>query len=262
MPSSTVKVKVIYLFAGKQRHSDIGSFLTQYERSGAISLDIREFDIERSSQQDLTKDELWEEIFATLKEGEWILIVSPPCNTFSRARFQYLKSRGPRPLRNFQWPRGFPWLSSDKRRIVDMANHFTDKCIVACTICFHHNGHYLWEHPDDSGDVAGEHPGSIWQWPTIRDLAVLTAACTFAIQQCHFGAETPKPTRFLSTIKPDDKRCWFQWPIFSVDHKYLSPLPKECGHIHQKKLIGKLRQVGRRHLLQRTRPGFVNFLQP
>ena len=141
-PSSSVKVKAIYLFARKQRHSDIGSFLRQREGSGAISLDIREFDIERSSQRDLTKDELWEEIFVTLKEGDWILIVSLPCNTFSRARFQYLKTPGPRPLRNFQWPRGFPWLSVDKRRIVD-TDHFIDQCVVACTVCFHHNGHYV-----------------------------------------------------------------------------------------------------------------------
>ena len=97
----------------------------------------------------------------------------------------------------------------------------------------------MWEHPEDLGDVAGEHPGSIWQRPFIRDLAVLTAAITFAIQQCHFGAETPKPTRFLATIKTDDNGCWFKWPSFSVDHKYLGPRPKECGHIHQKKLIGK-----------------------
>ena len=55
---------------------------------------------------------------------------------FSRARFQYLKFPGPRPLRNFQWPRGFPWLSVDKRRIVDIANHCIDQCVVACTIAF------------------------------------------------------------------------------------------------------------------------------
>ena len=102
---------------------------------------------------------------------------------------------------------------------MDTANHFIDQCVVACTICFHHNGHYLWEHPEE-GDVAGEHPGSFWQWPSI------------------FGAETPKPTRFLSTIKPTIM-CWFKWPSFSVDHKYLGPLPKECGHVHQKKFIGK-----------------------
>ncbi len=119
-PSALVKVKVIYLFAGKQRHSDIGSFLRQHERSGPISLDIQEFDIERSSQHDITKDKLWEEVFTTLKEGGWILIVPPPCNTFSRARFQYLKCPGPRPLRNYQWPRCFPWLSVGRRRIVDI----------------------------------------------------------------------------------------------------------------------------------------------
>ncbi len=118
---------------------------------------------------------------------------------------------------------------------MDTANHSIDQCVVACTICFHHDGHYFWEHPEDLGDVAGEHPGSI---TATRDLAVLTAASTFAIQQCHFGAETPKPTRFLSTIKTDDKRCWFKWsivPIISI----LGPLPKECGHVHPKKLIGK-----------------------
>ena len=232
-------MKVIYLFAGKQRRSDIGSFLREHERSGAISLDIREFDIERSSQHDLTKDELWEEIFATLKEGDWILIVSPPCNTFSRARFQFLKSPGPRPLRNFQWPRGFPWLAVDKRRVVEEANHFIDQCVVACIVCFQHQGHYLWEHPEDLGEVLGEHPGSIWQWPSIRDLAVQSSAFTFAIQQCHFGAETPKPTRFLTTLETDDPRCWFKWPTFSADHKYLGPLPRDCGHFHRKKLIGR-----------------------
>ena len=234
-----MKLKVIYLFAGKQRRSDIGSFLREHERSGAISLDIREFDIERSSQHDLTKDELWEEIFATLKEGDWILIVSPPCNTFSRARFQYLKSPGPRPLRNFQWPRGFPWLAVDKRRIVEEANHFIDQCVVACIVCFQHRGHYLWEHPEDLGEVLGEHPGSIWQWPSVRDLAVQSSAFTFAIRQCHFGADTPKPTRFLTTLETDDPRCWFKWPTFSADHKYLGPLPRDCGHVHRKKLIGR-----------------------
>ena len=234
-----MKLKVIYLSAGKQRRSDIGIFLREHERSGAISLDIREFDIERSSQHDLTKDELWEEIFATLKEGDWILIVSPPCNTFSRARFQFLRSPGPRPLRNLQWPRGFPWLAVDKRRVVEEANHFIDQCVVACIVCFQHRGHYLWEHPEDLGDVLGRHPGSIWQWPSIRDLAVQTSAFTFAIQQCHFGAETPKPTRFLTTLETDDPRCWFKWPTFSADHKYLGPLPRDCGHVHQKKLIGR-----------------------
>ena len=83
-----------------------------------------------------------------------------------------------------------------------------------------------------------EHPASIWQWPEMRDLLVQTNATTFAIQQCHFGADTPKPTRFLTTLFTDDSRCHFGWPQFS-SNAYCGPLPRSCGHVHQQKLIGQ-----------------------
>eukprot|EP00435_Cladocopium_sp_Y103_P074174 s127_g47.t1 len=83
-------VKVLYLFAGRRRHSDVAAFLRQAESSGKIRLILKEFDIERSPDNDLTNVSLWSEIFDTLKEGGWCVIVSPPCNTFSRARFQLI----------------------------------------------------------------------------------------------------------------------------------------------------------------------------
>ena len=87
-------LKVMYLFAGRQRHSDIGAFLRKAEKSGKFRLELMEFDIERSPDHDLTDDALWDRIFALLKEGDWVLIVSPPCNTFSRARFQHQQHPG------------------------------------------------------------------------------------------------------------------------------------------------------------------------
>ena len=87
-------LKVMYLFAGRQRHSDIGAFLRKAEKSGKFRLELMEFDIERSPDYDLTDDTLWDRIFALLKEGDWVLIVSPPCNTFSRARFQHQQHSG------------------------------------------------------------------------------------------------------------------------------------------------------------------------
>ena len=80
-------VKVLYLFAGRRRHSDVAAFLRQAESDGKIKLVLKEFDIERSPMHDLTDVSLWDEIVDTLKEGGWCVIVSPPCNTFSRARF-------------------------------------------------------------------------------------------------------------------------------------------------------------------------------
>ena len=84
-------VKVIYLFAGKRRHSDVGSFLGKLDEEGRIELHLHEVDIERSQEQDLRKQSLWDDIFQKLEQGGWFLIVSPPCNTFSRARFQWEK---------------------------------------------------------------------------------------------------------------------------------------------------------------------------
>ena len=61
---------------------------------------MHEFDIERSPQHDLTDNALWDKIFDTLKEGNWVLIVSPPCNTFSRARFQNRRHPWPKAAEN------------------------------------------------------------------------------------------------------------------------------------------------------------------
>lgn len=64
-----------------------------------------------------------------------------------------------------------------------------------------------------------------------------TNATTFAIQQCLFGADTPKPTRFLTTLLVNDSRCHFGWPQFR-DNSYVGPLPKSCGHMRERKFIG------------------------
>lgn len=228
---------MIYLFAGKRRHSDIGSILQRSADSGKIKLSLLEFDIERSPDHDLSSDHLWTQIHDLLKEG-YILIVSPPCNTFSRARFQWQRHPGPRPLRNVNWPKGFPWLSAKNKSIVEEANSFILRCVEACIQCHSFGGKFLWEHPEDLGSVNGEFPASIWQWSEVRDLLVRTNATTFAIQQCLFGASTPKPTRFLTTLPISDSRCHFGWPQFS-GNSYVGPLPKSCGHIHDRKLIGQ-----------------------
>ena len=160
----------MYLFAGRSRHSDVASFLKEAEAAGKIQLILKEFDIERSPDHDLTDAALWEEIHATLKEGPWFLIVSPPCNAFSRARFQFQVHPGPRPLRSLSWPKGFPWLKASHRKQVDEANEFVIQCIHACRVAVGAGGHFLLEHPEGLGAVNGERPGSIWQWPEILNL--------------------------------------------------------------------------------------------
>ena len=70
-PAQPVLVKVLYLFAGKRRQSDVSTFLKRLEEAGKIRLQLQEFDIERSETHDLRSKELWEQICDTLKEGGW-----------------------------------------------------------------------------------------------------------------------------------------------------------------------------------------------
>ena len=234
-----VHVNVIYLFAGKQRKADIGEFLRAAEQRGLISLQLKEFDIERQSDHDLTNQDLWSEIFTLIESGNWNVIVSPPCNTFSRARFQFLRHPGPKPVRNRTWPRGFPWLNSRDRKAVDEANFFGTKSIEAAKKALQHGGHFLLEHPEDLGQVQGECPGTIWQWDEVLDLLTFPGVITCAIHQCMFGGRTPKPTRFMTSLPVDDQRCFFRLPRFDKSGCYLGPLPRDCGHTHSEKLIGK-----------------------
>ena len=231
-------LKVMYLFAGKHKHSDIGSFLRKAETNGTIRLQLLEFNIERSPDHAL-RDASWSDIHSQLSEGCWFLIVSPSHNTFSRARFQYLSQPGPRPLRNITWPKGFPWLSLLDRQVVEEANQSVSHCLEACQIAHSNRGHFVLGHPEDLGAVEGERPASIWQWPEFHDLVATSGACSFAVHQCAFGSTTTRPTRFATSFPVSDPRCHESLPRFDKFGRYLGPLPRKCGHQHATKLIGK-----------------------
>ena len=119
------------------------------------------------------------------------------------------------------------------------ANLFVERSLKGCEIAATTGGFFILEHPEDLGTVQGEQPGSIWQWEELLDLIPKLAAICFAIQQCHFGGLTPKPTRFLVNMKVDDPRCYVSLPRFDKAGYYKGPLPKDCGHVHSHKLIGK-----------------------
>eukprot|EP00435_Cladocopium_sp_Y103_P061492 s851_g23.t1 len=202
---------------------------------------VREVDIARSSADDLSGDSLWEQFFSEVAEGLWdCVFLSPPCNTFSRARHLWKKSPGPRPIRSKQYPYGFPWVSNANKLTLKQHNFFILQCKRMAKTAYKSGKFYLWEHPEDLGRVkdTDDVPGSIWQWEELQTLLKETEAITWAIYQCHFGAGSPKPTRLLGNIGKDLPHSG--WPIFDAQGFYLGPLPGGCGHkFHVLKLIGK-----------------------
>lgn len=78
--------------------------------------------------------ELWQQFFTEVADGLWdCVFLSPPCNTFSRARHLWKKSPGPRPIRSKRYPYGFPWVSNVSKQTlgqhnVDSKRSFANTC--------------------------------------------------------------------------------------------------------------------------------------
>ena len=97
----------------------------------------------------------------------------------------------------------------------------------------------MLEHPEDLGKVHDEVPGTIWQWDEVHNLFAWCGGFTCAVHQCKFGAPTSKPTRLMTNFVLNDLRCHPGFPQFDSSFRYLGPLPKSCGHVHESKLVGK-----------------------
>ncbi len=154
--------RVLYLFAGPERHADIKHHLSNIAASRGIALEMVEFDILRDKSQDLTADGAWNTIWSQLCSGELdFVILAPPCNTFSRARHNR-QFAGPKPLRLIDYPRGFPWLKQEDSTKVEVANLLVDRTFLVCHKCLELDIGFLLEHPEQLGVAQGLVPASIW----------------------------------------------------------------------------------------------------
>ena len=204
-----------------------------------MPLHFVEFDILRDSSQDLSKGPLWESIYSQIDRGEWdVLILTPPCGTFTRARHNYTADwTGPRPLRDLNHPFGFPWLGSADRKKAEQGNFFAERCIEAAERQSKVGKFWFFEHPEDLGKCKnGETPASVWQWPRMNQLIKDAKAATWAVNQCEFGANSRKPTRLASNL-PAALVYGDVLPAFDSLRFYLGPLAP-CSHSWHEPLIG------------------------
>ena len=230
-------LRVLYIFAGDRRRCDVYHYLSEFQQQFNYLLVMREIDLLRGADQDITDESFWADILVSIDNGEWdAIVVTPPCNTFSRSRESWKTHPGPRPIRDRSYPYGFPWLRNADKRAVEQANSFIDKSIE-CYLRGHRVGAWgLLEHPEDLGVCSnGRSPASIWQLPEIHDLQADTGSNTFAFFQCDFtpaeeAAATSKPTRFLTSLPDCRDMPYSGWPVFDEDNKYVGPLPASCPH--------------------------------
>ncbi|CAE7367716.1 unnamed protein product [Symbiodinium natans] len=192
---------------------------------------------------DLLDDEVATRCLAEVRSNQWdVILVTPPCSTFSRVRFV---QPGPKPLRSRLYPLGFPWLSNKLQMQADQGNQFVHFSFRICEAALEVRADFLLEHPEDLGRTKGGHvPASIWQLPEAQRLMSHERVFTFAIYQCRFHATSPKPTRFLTSITACRQMPFVGPPRFNSEERYLGPLPRFCGHKDHDSLLGKLSAGG------------------
>jgi len=173
-------LRILYLFAGVTRKSFVKQYLIVLSREHGFDLEFHEVDIIHSRNHNLaqkSKQRLWKQ---KVMSGEFeVLIVSPPCNSFSRAREM---PNGPRPVRNRQFPRGLPKLTPNEQLLVKLGNTLADYACEAMHAQLQTGGMALMEHPEDLGRCpSGGVPAAIWQFAECNSLLgypdVLTVVC-------------------------------------------------------------------------------------
>ena len=156
--------------------------------------------------------------------------MSPPCSTFSRATFA--NRAGPPPLRNSDWPEGFPWLSGALKVKAETGTALVRRALSMAVLASAENIPWLIEHPEFLGATAAGTPASIWTWEEAVQVFRSTQAASVAFHQCAFGAQHRKPTRVAGTWYGLRTLGVAGWPRLDRSQHYRGPLARSCGHTH------------------------------
>ena len=145
-------------------------------------------------------------LLALVADGAFLaVVVSPPCETWSIARFL---PGGPRPLRSAEAPWGLPQLSAEEYAQLFVATALLRVALRAILAAHAAGVAFLLEHPRDpqhylrDAELAARAP-SIWRTAPLLYIAGLPGVSALSFNQGDFGQASPKPTTFLYARLPE-----------------------------------------------------------
>ena len=205
-----------------------------------ITVQIEMIDIKVRPNWDLTKSKNRLILLNKIRKGHYFaILISPPCSTFTRAT--WANKRGPRPIRSFRQPRGLQRLRWTERQKAKWGNEMADFSFEVCGETTEDETMLLFENPEDlgavkQGELYGQRPASMWQWPQFLKLLEQRQWSTVAFYQQDFGTEYLKPTRLLLKGFPLQHPAFaLGLPSFDDQGFYLGPLIQRTS---TKPLIG------------------------
>ena len=208
---------VLHLFSGRRRHGDLQEFMEkiaadqQDEMLFVVSIDIvvdsRFGDVRNSYTR-----QFW---LSAIRAGYVLaLLAGPPCNTWSAARAHQLlgdrRRHAPRVVRPADEMWGASSLSLRELRDVSVGNELLIFTLVAFIHLYITQGYAIVEHPAPPRDEAA---ASIWRLPIMALILALPGVDLHRILQGLFGAESAKPTGFLTLNLPSFISTLHSWRL-------------------------------------------------
>lgn len=181
------KAKALILFSGKSRAGDV-----QHELAD-LGWAVCAADILCPTPTNLLDEGVWDMILRDIEAGEFEAVwFAAPCNTFSPLR---RKPPGPRPLRDKRHILGLPrfQLKQSEQKQLKEANILVDRTAQAARALIALGKPWGLENPTHGFDQP-----EMWDMPSIKDLVEHPDATAVDFDQCRYGCETVKPTKFLS----------------------------------------------------------------
>ena len=166
-------LNVAYFFSGTHRKGSVADSLKTLCEEKGLGLRMCEVDIHvGGSDHDLFDGDAQEQWITRIAAGDFhFVVLSPPCNSWSRC--QYANTQKPRPVRSREHPWGKPGLLRSDRKRANDGNAFVLFAIRAITSIAgaKRKGFYvrsLLEHPEDLGATPPGVPASIWQLKEVK----------------------------------------------------------------------------------------------
>ena len=180
-------------------------------------MDVVNQDSDPHGLHDLSRDDVWTEVLSLIRSGRVRgVLLGPPCCTFSAARNG---PPGPRPLRSHQHPFGLPKTQLTPKEVEDvrLGSYFAVKSAEAFALAVDHQVPVLLENPRPVPGVV-----SMFDLPPFQALFGRDGVQVNEFDQCRFGADSAKPTRFMSGGLPadgfvgwcDHPPRWHTWTSF------------------------------------------------
>eukprot|EP00435_Cladocopium_sp_Y103_P025927 s1750_g6.t1 len=194
---------ILHLFSGPDNRVD--GFAAAVRRAG---YECDEYDIVNGAEQDLAANQVWDKVYARIKAGGYLaMLAGPPCNTFTNARKD--DGQGPKPLRAAVGPEryGLPDLSIENVEKVKLGNLFAERTCDAVGAMDDLKRPSIVEQPKLKTD---EDSVSMYKLDEFIELRERPSIEMRDLVQCHYGADTTKPTTLLccrTRPKKLEERC-------------------------------------------------------